>query len=78
MAGGYLCFVICIVFIGIVITVVGDVSSALGCTVGLKDSVTAVAFIAIGTCLPGKKILNCIYLSLYRPFISHFNILVLF
>ena len=31
----------------------GDVASHLGCTVGLKDSVTAVTFIALGTCLPG-------------------------
>lgn len=37
--------------------VIGDVSSHLGCTVGLKDSVTAICFVAMGTSLPGKWVI---------------------
>lgn len=44
---------LCVGFIGFIITIVFDLASALGCTIGLADAVTAVAFIAIGTCLPG-------------------------
>ena len=54
MGGGYPCFVLCIVCIGIMTSLVGDAASQLGCTVGLKDSVTAVAFVSLGTCLPGS------------------------
>jgi Ca2+/Na+ antiporter len=32
---------------------INDVASHLGCTVGLKDSVTALTFVSLGTSLPG-------------------------
>ena len=51
---GYLCFVISICGIGCLTAVIGDVASHFGCTVGLKDAVTAVAFVALGTSVPGK------------------------
>lgn len=51
---GWLCFWASIVFIGVLTAVIGDVSSHLGCTVGLKDAVTAICFVAMGTSLPGK------------------------
>ena len=53
MAGGYPCFVFCVVCIGIMTSLVGDCASHLGCTIGLKDSVTALTFVSLGTCLPG-------------------------
>lgn len=36
--------------------VTGDLASHFGCTVGLKDSVTAVVFVALGTSVPGEWI----------------------
>lgn len=32
----------------------GDLACHFGCTVGLKDSVTAVVFVALGTSVPGE------------------------
>lgn len=55
IAGGYLCFVISIFGIGVVTAVIGDVASYFGCTLGIKDSVTAVVFVALGTSIPGKS-----------------------
>ncbi|XP_069671598.1 sodium/calcium exchanger Calx isoform X1 [Periplaneta americana] len=49
---GYLCFVVSIIGIGCLTAVIGDVASHFGCTVGLKDAVTAVAFVALGTSVP--------------------------
>jgi Ca2+/Na+ antiporter len=54
MLGGYLCFVISIVCIGCVTAVIGDVASHFGCTLGIKDSVTAIVFVALGTSIPGE------------------------
>jgi solute carrier family 8 (sodium/calcium exchanger) len=56
MFGGYLCFVISILCIGIVTAVIGDVASHFGCTLGIKDSVTAIVFVALGTSIPGNQI----------------------
>lgn len=53
MAGGYLCFVVSILCIGIVTAIIGDVASHFGCTLGIKDSVTAIVFVALGTSIPG-------------------------
>jgi len=52
--GGWLCFTISIIWIGVLTAVIGDVASAFGCSVGLKDSVTAIAFVALGTSVPGR------------------------
>lgn len=54
--GGYLCFVVSIFSIGVVTAVIGDVASHFGCTLGIKDSVTAIVFVALGTSIPGKFI----------------------
>jgi len=56
MFGGYLCVVISILCIGIVTAVIGDVASHFGCTLGIKDSVTAIVFVALGTSIPGNQI----------------------
>jgi hypothetical protein len=53
MGGGYPCFFSSVVCIGIMTALINDVASHLGCTVGLKDSVTALAFVSLGTSLPG-------------------------
>nr|XP_031833671.1 sodium/calcium exchanger 1 isoform X1 [Nomia melanderi] len=62
IAGGYLCFVVSICGIGVVTAVIGDVASYFGCTLGIKDSVTAVAFVALGTSIPdtfASKVAAC-------------------
>ncbi|CAD7083901.1 unnamed protein product [Hermetia illucens] len=52
ISGGYLCFVVSIFCIGVVTAIIGDVASHFGCTLGIKDSVTAVVFVALGTSVP--------------------------
>ncbi|KAF5400109.1 Sodium/calcium exchanger 1 [Paragonimus heterotremus] len=50
--GGWWCFTVCIVVIGILTAVIGDMASSFGCCVGLTDAVTAITFVALGTSLP--------------------------
>ncbi|XP_067617993.1 sodium/calcium exchanger Calx isoform X3 [Eurosta solidaginis] len=52
IANGYLCFVVSIIGIGMVTALIGDVASHFGCTLGVKDAVTAICFVALGTSLP--------------------------
>ncbi|XP_030575322.1 sodium/calcium exchanger 3 isoform X6 [Archocentrus centrarchus] len=49
---GWACFTISIIIIGLLTAVIGDLASHFGCTIGLKDSVTAVVFVALGTSVP--------------------------
>ncbi|XP_019902631.1 sodium/calcium exchanger 2b isoform X2 [Esox lucius] len=49
---GWACFFVSISVIGILTAVIGDLASHFGCTVGLKDTVTAVVFVALGTSIP--------------------------
>lgn len=50
---GWACFIVSISIIGVLTAIIGDIASHFGCTVGLKDSVTAVVFVALGTSVPG-------------------------
>uniref|UniRef100_A0A667WMH5 Solute carrier family 8 member 2a n=1 Tax=Myripristis murdjan TaxID=586833 RepID=A0A667WMH5_9TELE len=49
---GWACFVVSIGVIGLLTAVIGDLASHFGCTVGLRDTVTAVVFVALGTSIP--------------------------
>uniref|UniRef100_A0A8C8DPM3 Solute carrier family 8 member 2b n=1 Tax=Oryzias sinensis TaxID=183150 RepID=A0A8C8DPM3_9TELE len=49
---GWACFFVSISVIGILTAVIGDLASHFGCTVGLRDTVTAVVFVALGTSIP--------------------------
>nr|XP_056709945.1 sodium/calcium exchanger 1-like [Euleptes europaea] len=49
---GWACFFVSICLIGVLTALTGDLASHFGCTVGLKDSVTAVVFVALGTSVP--------------------------
>ncbi|KAI6199249.1 hypothetical protein M3Y96_00606600 [Aphelenchoides besseyi] len=49
---GWICFCVSIIAIGIITAVIGDVAAMFGCTIGMKDSVTAITFVALGTSLP--------------------------
>lgn len=52
---GWACFTVSMGVIGLLTAVIGDLASHFGCTIGLKDSVTAVVFVALGTSVPGKR-----------------------
>lgn len=54
MGAGYPCFVVSIAMIGVCTAVIGDVAGHLGCFIYLKDSVNAIAFVALGTSVPGN------------------------
>ena len=55
LANGYVTFVISILFIGACTAVIGDIAGHLGCFINLKDGVNAIAFVALGTSVPGSK-----------------------
>jgi solute carrier family 8 (sodium/calcium exchanger) len=50
--GGWATFWVSLAFIGLITAFVGDCAKMLGCVIGLKDSVTAITFVALGTSLP--------------------------
>lgn len=56
---GWACFFVSILLIGVLTAVTGDLASHFGCTIGLKDTVTAVVFVALGTSVPGECV--CVY-----------------
>ncbi|XP_025759991.1 sodium/calcium exchanger 2-like [Oreochromis niloticus] len=49
---GWACFFVSISAIGLLTAIIGDLASHFGCTVGLRDTVTAVVFVALGTSIP--------------------------
>ena len=40
--------------IGLCTAFIGDIAGHLGCFIFLKDSVNAIAFVALGTSVPGR------------------------
>lgn len=52
MLGGWPCYFASFTMIGIMTVVVADLASLFGCSVGLKDEVTAITVVAMGTSLP--------------------------
>lgn len=52
MCGGWAAFGVALFQIAIVTYIVGEIALLLGCVVGLKTSVTAITFVALGTSLP--------------------------
>ena len=34
---------------------IGDLAAHMGCSIGLKDTVTAIVFVALGTSIPGNN-----------------------
>ncbi|XP_053918160.1 sodium/calcium exchanger 1 isoform X12 [Cuculus canorus] len=55
---GWACFVVSILMIGLLTAFIGDLASHFGCTIGLKDSVTAVVFVALGTSVPVLEVME--------------------
>jgi solute carrier family 8 (sodium/calcium exchanger) len=50
--GGWVAFSVALSMIGLVTAIVGECATLFGCTLGLKPSVTAITFVALGTSLP--------------------------
>jgi solute carrier family 8 (sodium/calcium exchanger) len=50
--GGWATFLVSLAMTGLITAIVGDLAGMFGCIIGLKKSVTAITFIAIGTSLP--------------------------
>lgn len=50
--GGWACFTVSILVIGLLTGLIGDIASHFGCSIGMKDAVTAISFVALGTSLP--------------------------
>lgn len=52
MYGGWAAFFVAISFIGFITAIVAEAATILGCNMYLKESVTAITLVAIGTSLP--------------------------
>lgn len=52
MLGGYPCFVVAIVFIGVCTGFVEAFANLFGCVLGIPPGITAITFVALGTSLP--------------------------
>jgi len=50
--GGWVCFVIGLIHIGALTAIIGDMAELLGCAAGIKDNITAISVVALGTSLP--------------------------
>merc|ERR1712166_441174 len=50
--GGWLCFLVALIFIGGVTAILGDMASLLGCAIDIPDDITAITLVALGTSLP--------------------------
>nr|KAG5714622.1 hypothetical protein BaRGS_000110 [Batillaria attramentaria] len=50
--GGWFSFIVSLAMIGLLTALVGDLAGIFGCLIGLKDSVTAITLVALGTSLP--------------------------
>ncbi len=55
MYGGYPTFLLSIGMIGFVTALIRDAASHLGCFIFLLDKVNAIAFVALGTSVPGTE-----------------------
>uniref|UniRef100_A0A915IAL6 Calx-beta domain-containing protein n=1 Tax=Romanomermis culicivorax TaxID=13658 RepID=A0A915IAL6_ROMCU len=49
---GWACFVVTIFLVGLFTAMIGDLANHFGCTIGLKDTVTAISLVAMGTSVP--------------------------
>lgn len=49
---GKVSFFVSLLFIGLLTAVVGELAVMFGCCVGLKDAVTGITFVALGTSVP--------------------------
>jgi hypothetical protein len=48
-------------FIGGCTAIIGDIASHLGCFINIQDGLNAIAFVALGTSVPGTKVFGAFY-----------------
>merc|ERR1712232_1126736 len=48
-AGGWFCFSVSLACIGVITGLVSDMAETFGCMLGLRDDVTGILFVALGT-----------------------------
>ncbi len=51
-AGGFPCFIVALTFIGLLTALMSEFATVMGCVMGLKQSIVAITFLAIGTSIP--------------------------
>jgi len=51
--GGHLAFWVCVLLVCFWSAILGEIAKLFGCSVGLTDAQTALAFVSVGTSLPG-------------------------
>jgi solute carrier family 8 (sodium/calcium exchanger) len=51
-AGGWICFCVALLMIGLVTCFIGDLANLLGCALDIKQGIVAITFVALGTSLP--------------------------
>ena len=49
---GFPAFLASLFFIGVLTSLVGEFAGLFGCVIGLKEPITAISFVALGTSLP--------------------------
>jgi len=52
LMGGWPCFLIALLQLGLLTTVIVDLAELFGCVADVKDSITAITFVALGTSMP--------------------------
>lgn len=52
LCGGWVAFYVSLLFTGMITAIVAAFAELFGCMVGLKDEITAISFVALGTSLP--------------------------
>ncbi|CAE7533788.1 Slc8a3 [Symbiodinium natans] len=50
--GGWLCFFVSLMFIGLVTALISDLAGLVGCVLDMPDFITAITLVALGTSLP--------------------------
>lgn len=56
---GWFTFLASLFGIGFLTAAIGDVASHFGCSVGMRDVLTAISLVAMGTSLPGTLTNSC-------------------
>jgi len=70
--GGWPAFVVSIVFIGALTAFIGDVAAHFGCVSRIKEQITAITIVSLGTSVPGalKILLISLKTSLKSPLLT--------
>nr|XP_006824698.1 PREDICTED: sodium/calcium exchanger 3-like [Saccoglossus kowalevskii] len=78
-SGGWISFCVALTFIGVLTTIIGSLGSIFGCLINMKDSVTGLTFVTLGTCIVdlcvskkasvGEKYADCCMTGSYSVYV---------